>query len=406
MSSRPSRTRTFDFRRARPLAPPDPGTHAQLALAAATITAGCSIPAPTAPANCSSPDGDLTLTMRGNGPGLQFYNGQFLARAHPDIGSGVILEPQGLPNAPNEPAFPVFHPAARRRISRRDRVSPGLLMQRRVLHLGRHRRSRCRHAGALVRRGSRRLHRRAHSRSGADPRTRHLLSIRHGPRHRRLQHQGPAPLEEGTAGVRPPPAWTASVVDNFQGRFWAPDISFHDGVYYLYYCVSTGGKITSAIGVATNRTLDRRSRRFPLGGPRHRGAVGALPRPVERHRSATHRRGGRHAVAGLRFFLGRPPAGETRSPTGCGSPSHSNGARSPSANARCSSTMPNPSPLRSKRHSFSARAILLLSVRLLGSLLPRRQQRLQGGRSAARATSPARTSTPTTSAWTRAAAPC
>ena len=38
--------------------------------------------------------------------GLQFYNGQFLAHAHPDIGSGVILEPQGLPNAPNEPAFP------------------------------------------------------------------------------------------------------------------------------------------------------------------------------------------------------------------------------------------------------------------------------------------------------------
>jgi arabinan endo-1,5-alpha-L-arabinosidase len=59
-----------------------------------------------------------------------------------------------------------------------------------------------------------------------------------------------------------PPAWIASVVDNFQGRFWAPDISFHDGVYYLYYCVSTGGKIRSAIGVATNRTLDRRSADF------------------------------------------------------------------------------------------------------------------------------------------------
>ena len=40
------------------------------------------------------------------GPGLQFYNGQFLARSHPRIGSGVILEPQGFPNAPNEPRFP------------------------------------------------------------------------------------------------------------------------------------------------------------------------------------------------------------------------------------------------------------------------------------------------------------
>jgi aldose 1-epimerase len=53
----------------------------------------------------STPDGDLTLTMSG-GPGLQFYNGQFLARSHPLIGSGVILEPQGFPNAPNEPRFP------------------------------------------------------------------------------------------------------------------------------------------------------------------------------------------------------------------------------------------------------------------------------------------------------------
>jgi arabinan endo-1,5-alpha-L-arabinosidase len=59
-----------------------------------------------------------------------------------------------------------------------------------------------------------------------------------------------------------PPAWTAKVVPNFQGRFWAPDISHHDGTYYLYYCVSTGGKITSAIGVATNKTLDRRSREY------------------------------------------------------------------------------------------------------------------------------------------------
>jgi len=59
-----------------------------------------------------------------------------------------------------------------------------------------------------------------------------------------------------------PPAWTRSVVQDFQGRFWAPDVSLHDGIYYLYYSVSTGGKITSAIGVATNRTLDRSARDF------------------------------------------------------------------------------------------------------------------------------------------------
>jgi arabinan endo-1,5-alpha-L-arabinosidase len=59
-----------------------------------------------------------------------------------------------------------------------------------------------------------------------------------------------------------PPAWTMKVVPNFQGRFWAPDIAQYDGTYYLYYCVSTGGKITSAIGVATNKTLDRASRDY------------------------------------------------------------------------------------------------------------------------------------------------
>ena len=47
------------------------------------------------------------LTMLGSGPGLQFYNGQFLARSHPATRQRRILEPQGLPNAPNEPGFPV-----------------------------------------------------------------------------------------------------------------------------------------------------------------------------------------------------------------------------------------------------------------------------------------------------------
>jgi arabinan endo-1,5-alpha-L-arabinosidase len=37
---------------------------------------------------------------------------------------------------------------------------------------------------------------------------------------------------------------------------WAPDIAFHDGAYYLYYSVSSFGSNNSAIGVATNKTLD------------------------------------------------------------------------------------------------------------------------------------------------------
>ncbi|MFP5081582.1 family 43 glycosylhydrolase [Pedobacter sp. JCM 36344] len=53
------------------------------------------------------------------------------------------------------------------------------------------------------------------------------------------------------------PQWAVDAVPGFDGFIWAPDISFFNGKYYLYYSVSTFGKNTSAIGVATNLTLDR-----------------------------------------------------------------------------------------------------------------------------------------------------
>ena len=52
------------------------------------------------------------------------------------------------------------------------------------------------------------------------------------------------------------PAWTFGIAADFKGHIWAPDIALHDGTYYLYYSVSSMGKNTSAIGVATNKTLD------------------------------------------------------------------------------------------------------------------------------------------------------
>ena len=96
----------FDFRVGRRLAPPPISLHPQLKLAGGYDH--CWLLAPDADCACelSSPNRDLTLTMMGSGPGLQFYNGQFLAKSHPLLGQGVILEPQGLPNAPNEPGFP------------------------------------------------------------------------------------------------------------------------------------------------------------------------------------------------------------------------------------------------------------------------------------------------------------
>lgn len=56
-----------------------------------------------------------------------------------------------------------------------------------------------------------------------------------------------------------PPAWAVSAVPGFKGHIWAPDIAFHNGLYYLYYSVSAFGRNTSCIGVATNKTLDLKS---------------------------------------------------------------------------------------------------------------------------------------------------
>lgn len=59
-----------------------------------------------------------------------------------------------------------------------------------------------------------------------------------------------------------PPAWAVEAIPTFKGHIWAPDISFHEGTYYLYYSISAVGKNTSCIGVATNETLDPRSPKF------------------------------------------------------------------------------------------------------------------------------------------------
>jgi beta-xylosidase len=52
------------------------------------------------------------------------------------------------------------------------------------------------------------------------------------------------------------PLWSDSVAADFKNHIWAPDISFHNNIYYLYYSVSAFAKNTSAIGVATNTTLN------------------------------------------------------------------------------------------------------------------------------------------------------
>ncbi|MEI9946124.1 MAG: arabinan endo-1,5-alpha-L-arabinosidase [Chitinophagaceae bacterium] len=56
------------------------------------------------------------------------------------------------------------------------------------------------------------------------------------------------------------PDWVTKALPNFRGgSMWAPDISFHNGKYYLYYAVSAFGKNTSCIGLVVNKTLDSAS---------------------------------------------------------------------------------------------------------------------------------------------------
>jgi arabinan endo-1,5-alpha-L-arabinosidase len=59
-----------------------------------------------------------------------------------------------------------------------------------------------------------------------------------------------------------PPEWAVKAIPGFKGHIWAPDISLHNGVYYLFYSVSAFGKNTSCIGLATNTTLDPTSPKY------------------------------------------------------------------------------------------------------------------------------------------------
>jgi len=54
------------------------------------------------------------------------------------------------------------------------------------------------------------------------------------------------------------PAWAKAEVPKAD-NIWAPDLSFHDGLYYLYYAVSSFGSQRSVIGLAVNKTLDPQS---------------------------------------------------------------------------------------------------------------------------------------------------
>lgn len=57
------------------------------------------------------------------------------------------------------------------------------------------------------------------------------------------------------------PQWAVEDVPGLRG-LWAPDVSYFNGKFHLYYSASTFGKNRSSIGLATNRTLDPASEHF------------------------------------------------------------------------------------------------------------------------------------------------
>lgn len=57
------------------------------------------------------------------------------------------------------------------------------------------------------------------------------------------------------------PDWAHQAIPDAKS-VWAPDISFVDGLYRLYYSVSTGGSMRSVTGFATTPTLDRNSPQY------------------------------------------------------------------------------------------------------------------------------------------------
>jgi arabinan endo-1,5-alpha-L-arabinosidase len=69
--------------------------------------------------------------------------------------------------------------------------------------------------------------------------------------------------EPGPHVISNAPPWAAEAVPQNSGSdFWAPDIIHLGDRYLLYFAVSTWGKNTSAIGLATNPTLDPNDSRY------------------------------------------------------------------------------------------------------------------------------------------------
>ena len=95
----------FDFRTLRPLQAPALSAHPQLGIGGGYDHCWVLDAARDCDAELHSPHSGITLNLLSERRAIQFYGGQGLPKQHPGS-SGVCLEPQDFPNAPNERRFP------------------------------------------------------------------------------------------------------------------------------------------------------------------------------------------------------------------------------------------------------------------------------------------------------------
>ena len=103
------------------------------------------------------------------------------------------------------------------------------------------------------------------------------------------------------------PKWAEETLGFQPTNVWAPSISRRGGTFFLYYCLSSFGSNTSAIGLMTSTSFDRRKARRGLAGS---GAGPDVEREgrLQRDRPVPHRYDRRPRVPRLRVVLVRDQA--------------------------------------------------------------------------------------------------
>ncbi|WP_369939606.1 aldose epimerase family protein [Xanthomonas medicagonis] len=96
----------FDFRTPRAIADKDSAGDPQLRLSGGYDHCLVLAAARDCSAVLYSPHSGVAMRIASAMPALQLYEGHWLDRQHPGLGRGICLEPQGYPDAPNQPGFP------------------------------------------------------------------------------------------------------------------------------------------------------------------------------------------------------------------------------------------------------------------------------------------------------------